>query len=90
MINKHPPVNGFSIRIPIIIPLKGGGLLIGGLGYPATRSREPSGRVCMHCTETERVLCMSALSLNLNQAYRTIFLRVRLGPVAASARVFLD
>ena len=33
MINKPPPFNGLDIRIPIIIPIKGRGLLIMGLHY---------------------------------------------------------
>ena len=33
MINKAPPFKGLNIRIPIIIPINGRGLLIRGLGY---------------------------------------------------------
>ena len=33
MINKPPPFKGLNIRIPIIIPIKGRGLLIRGLHY---------------------------------------------------------
>ena len=32
MINKPPPFKGLNIRIPIIIPMKGKGLLVRGLG----------------------------------------------------------
>ena len=33
MINKPPLFKGLNLRIPIIIPIRGGGLLIRGLGY---------------------------------------------------------
>ena len=33
MINKPAPFKGLNIRIPIIIPIKGRGLLIRGLHY---------------------------------------------------------
>ena len=33
MINEPLPFKGLNIRIPIIIPIKGRGLLIMGLGY---------------------------------------------------------
>ena len=33
MINKPPPFKGLKVRIPVIIPIHGGGLLIRGLPY---------------------------------------------------------
>ena len=33
MINKPPPSKGLNIWIPAIIPMRGGGLFIRGLGY---------------------------------------------------------
>ena len=43
MINKHLPFKGFNIRIHVIIPIKGGGLLIWGLYYsgPPIPATEP-------------------------------------------------
>ena len=37
MINKPPPFKGLDIMIPAIIPMKGRGLLITGLGYGSKR-----------------------------------------------------
>ena len=46
MTNERPPFKGLNIRIPIIIPISGMGLLIRGLGKPCKspcglRQKEP-------------------------------------------------
>ena len=41
MINKPPPFMDLNIRIPIIIPIQGRGLLIIGVGYGSLLGIEP-------------------------------------------------
>ena len=42
MINNSPPFKDRNIRIPIIIPIKGRGLLIKGLGYATKVGDKPT------------------------------------------------